>query len=129
KVASLEGAEAALALASGMAAISTALISNLQQGDHLVVGDVIYGCTYGFVRDLLPRYGVEVSIVDMTDIDNVEKAMRPNTKVVYVETPSNPVLKVIDIEKVAEVAHKHGAKVFVDSTYASPYLQQPLKLG
>lgn len=129
KIASLEGAETALALASGMAAISTALMSSLQKGDHLLIGDVIYGCTYGFARDILPRYGIEVTMVDMTDPENIEKAMQPNTKVVYVETPSNPVLKIIDIEKAAEIAHKHGAKLFVDSTYASPYLQQPLKLG
>lgn len=129
KIASLEGAETALALASGMAAISTALMANLQQGDHLVIGDVIYGCTYGFVRDILPTYGIEITMVDMADTENIKKAMKPNTKVVYVETPSNPVLKVIDIEKAAEIAHAHGAKLFVDSTYASPYLQQPLKLG
>ncbi len=129
KVAALENAEASLATASGMAAISTALMASLQAGDHLVTGDIIYGCTYGFVRDVLPQYGVEVTMVDSTDPKNIEKAMKPNTKVVYIETPCNPVLNITDIEKSAEIAHSHGAKLFVDSTWATPYLQKPLELG
>lgn len=129
KVAALEGAEAALAAASGMAAITTALMANLKAGDHLVVGDIIYGCTYGFVRDLLPTYGVEVTMVNTTEPEAIKAAMKPNTKVVYIETPCNPVLRITDIEAVAKIAHEGGALLFVDSTYATPYLQRPLELG
>ncbi len=129
KIAALENAEAALATASGMAAISTALMSSLKAGDHLVTGDIIYGCTYGFVRDVLPQYGIEVTMVDTTDTDSVKKAIKPNTKVVYVETPCNPVLNITDIKKVAQLAHDADAKLFVDSTWATPYLQKPLELG
>ncbi|ACB84743.1 trans-sulfuration enzyme family protein [Natranaerobius thermophilus] len=129
KIASLENAEAALATASGMAAISTALMAELQAGDHIVTGDIIYGCTYGFVRDLLPQYGIEVTMVDTTDPKNIEEAIKPNTKIVYIETPSNPVLGITDIEKSAELAHANGAKLFVDNTWATPYLQNPLNIG
>lgn len=129
KIAALEGGEAALATASGMAAISTALVSLLKQGDHVVTGDTLYGCTHGFINELLPRYGVEVTAVDTSDLNNIEKAMKPNTKVVYVETPANPTMKMVDLKGAADVAHRHGALLIVDNTFMSPYLQRPIEHG
>ena len=90
KMAALEGGEAALGAASGMAAISTALLTLLKQGDHIVAGDTLYGCTHGFIHEMLPLYGIEVTMVDTSNLENIEKAMKPNTKVVYAETPANP---------------------------------------
>ena len=129
KIAALEGGVAALATASGMAAISTALVSLLKQGDHVVTGDTLYGCTHGFINELLPRYGVEVTAVDTSDLNNIEKAMKPNTKVVYVETPANPTMKMVDLKGAADVAHRHGALLIVDNTFMSPYLQRPIEHG
>lgn len=129
KIALLENAEAALAVSSGMAAISTALLTLLGEGDHLIAGDVIYGCTFALVKNVLTNFGIEVTLVDTTDISRIEAAIRPNTKCIYIETPANPTLRITDIEEVAKLAHKNGAKVIVDSTFASPYLQRPLNLG
>ncbi len=129
KVAALEDTEAALATASGMAAISTTLLSLLQAGDHLITGDIIYGCTYGLIRDVLTGFGIEVSMVDTGDPENIKKAVRSNTRVIYIETPCNPVLKITDIEETANIARSIGAKLLVDSTFATPYLQNPLQLG
>lgn len=129
KMAALESAEAGLATASGMAAISTTLVSLLKKGDHIVAGDTLYGCTHGFISEILPQYGVEVTMVDTTDPKNIEAAMKPNTKVVYVETPANPTLSIVDLRKVAEISHRHGAKLVVDNTFMSPYFQRPIELG
>lgn len=129
KMAALEGAEAGLAAASGMAAISTAILSQVKQGDHIVANDTLYGCTHGLINELLPGYGVEVTAVDASVAENVEKAMRPNTKVVYVETPANPTMKLVDLKKVAAIAHQYGAKLIVDNTFMTPYLQRPLEHG
>ena len=129
KIAIMENAEAALAVSSGMAAISTALLTVLRAGDHVVAGDVIYGCTFALVKNVLTDLGIEMTMVDTSDLSNIEAAMKPNTKCVYIETPANPVLRITDIEGAAEIAHKHGAKLLVDSTFASPYLQNPLDLG
>lgn len=129
KIAALEGGDMAIATASGMAAISTTLISLLKKGDHIVAGDTLYGCTHSLISGLLPEYGIEVTMVDTSDIDNIEKAMKPNTKVVYIETPANPTLKIVDIKASADIAHKHGAKLVVDNTFMSPYLQRPLEHG
>jgi len=129
KMASLEGAEAAIATASGMAAISTTLLTLLKSGDHIVAADTLYGCTHSLISELLPKYGVEVTLVDPADLSKVEAAMKSNTKVVYVETPANPTLKLVDLRAVAEIAHKFGAKLVVDNTFMSPYLQRPLELG
>lgn len=129
KMTALENGEAALATASGMAAISTTLVSLLKQGDHIVAGDTLYGCTHGFISELLPQFGVEVTMVDTSIPENIEAAMKSNTKVVYVETPANPTMKIVDIKTAAKIAHKHGAKLVVDNTFMSPFFQRPLELG
>jgi len=129
KMAALEGSEAAIATGSGMAAISTALMTLLKKGDHVVAGDTLYGCTHSLINDLLPGYGIDVTLVDTSDPKNVEKAMRKNTKVVYVETPANPTLKIVDLDAAAQIAHKFGARLVVDNTFMSPYLQRPIEHG
>ncbi|NLY19782.1 MAG: methionine gamma-lyase, partial [Tissierellia bacterium] len=130
KVALLEGAEAAVATASGMGAISTAFWVSVKPGDHVIAGKTLYGCTFALLSHQLPKFGVEVSFVDPTDLDAVKAAMKPNTKVVYLETPANPNLAITDIEAVAKIAHEvEGCKVIVDNTFCTPYLQRPLELG
>ncbi|HHX24776.1 MAG TPA: methionine gamma-lyase [Thermoanaerobacterales bacterium] len=129
KIAALESGQAALGTASGMAAISTALLTLLKKGDHIVAGDTLYGCTHGLIHEMLPQYGIEVTMVDTSNIENIEEAIKPNTKVVYVETPANPTMKLVDLKKTAETAHKHGARLVVDNTFMSPYLQRPIELG
>ena len=130
KVASLEGAEACVSASSGMGAITSAIWVCVQAGDHIVAGKTLYGCTYAFMEHGLKRYGVEVSFVDMRDPKEVEKAMRPNTKLVYVETPANPNMHVADIEAIAEIAHRHeGCRLMVDNTFCTPYLCRPLEYG
>lgn len=130
KIALLEHAEAALALSSGLGAISTAVISQVKSGDHIIFGDVIYGCSFALFTKILPKFNVEYSIVDTTDVNAIKNAIKPNTKVIYVETPANPTLKISDIKAISSMAHEHeGIKVIVDSTFASPYLQNPLDLG
>jgi methionine-gamma-lyase len=130
KVAHIERTESAIATASGLGAISAAVMSQVKSGDHMIFGDVIYGCTFALFTKILPELGVEHSIVDTTDIEALRKAIKPNTTLVYVETPANPVLKITDIEAVAEVVKQHdGINMIVDSTFASPYLQNPVVLG
>lgn len=130
KVASLEGAEACVSASSGMGAITSAIWVCVQAGDHIVAGKTLYGCTYAFMEHGLKRYGVEVSFVDMRDPKEVEKAMRPNTKLVYVETPANPNMHVADIETIAEITHRHeGCRLMVDNTFCTPYLCRPLEHG
>lgn len=130
KIAHLEHAEAALGLGSGLGAISTAVMSVIKAGDHIIFGDVIYGCTFALFTKILPSFHVEYSIVDTTDPSAVEAAIKPNTTMVYVETPANPVLKISDIEAISKIIRKYeGINLIVDSTFASPYLQNPLKLG
>ena len=130
KIAYLEGAEDAIGFASGLAAISMAVMAQLKAGDHLVFGDVIYGCTFALFTKVFPQYGIEYTIVDTTNVEEVKAAIKPNTKVIYVETPANPTLKISDIEEIAKVAHaQEGIKLVVDSTFASPYLQNAIALG
>lgn len=130
KVASLEGAEACMSASSGMGAITSAVWVCVQQGDHIVAGKTLYGCTYAFFEHGLKRYGVDVTFVDMRDPENVRKAMRPNTKLVYVETPANPNMYIADIEAIAEIAHaQEGVHVMVDNTFCTPYLCRPLEFG
>jgi cystathionine beta-lyase/cystathionine gamma-synthase len=126
--AALEGAQYALAYPSGMAAID-AVLRLLQAGDHLVVSDDLYGGTFRLVDKILPTFGLTATFVDMTDLAALEQAIQPSTKLVLIETPSNPYLKVIDIAAVAELAHSRDLRLVVDNTFASPYLQQPLALG
>ena len=129
KVAALEGGEAALAVASGMAAISALAFTFLESGDHLVASEVCYAGSVELFGVHLPRQGIEVSLVDTSDLAQVQEALRPNTKMVYVETPANPILRISDIRALAQIAHRTGALLAVDSTWASPCLQRPLALG
>lgn len=128
-IADLEGGHKALGCASGMAAISTVFTALLKAGDHVVCSKSVYGPTSTILATIFSKFGVEVSFVD-TDIDGeIEKAMKPNTTVVYVETPGNPTLAVTDLSKASQIAHKHNAVCVVDNTFMSPALQQPLKFG
>lgn len=130
KLASLEGAEACMSASSGMGAITSAVWVCVQQGDHIVAGKTLYGCTYAFFEHGLKRYGVDVTFVDMRDPENVRKAMRPNTKLVYVETPANPNMYISDIEAIAKIAHaQEGVRLMVDNTYCTPYITQPIAHG
>ncbi len=128
KLADLEGGEAAIFTASGMGAISATIWTMVDAGDHIVASDTLYGCTFSFLQEQVTRHGIDVTFVDATKPENVEKAMRKNTKVVYIETPANPTMKIIDIKACAKIAHAHGAKLVVDNTFCSPYCQRPLEL-
>jgi methionine-gamma-lyase len=129
KVAVLEGGEAALALASGMAAVSALALTFLKNGDHIVASEVCYASSVELFGLHLPRFGIQVSLVDTSDLDQVQSAMQPNTRLVYCETPANPVLRISDISALAGIAHQAGASLAVDSTWAGPCLQRPLALG
>lgn len=130
KIALLEGAEAAMATGSGMGAITSAFWTALKAGDHVVAADTLYGCTFAFLNHGLTRYGVDVTFVDVKDPENVRQALRPNTKVVYLESPANPTMDIADIETISKLAHTvEGCLVFVDNTYCTPYLQRPIELG
>ncbi len=129
RIAALEEAEAAFATASGMAAVNGALFSLLEAGDHIVAAKALFGSCLFIVESLLPKYGVEVSLVDGTDLAEWQAAMRPNTKVCFFETLSNPTLEVVDIKGVAAIAHKAGAKVVIDNVFATPIFQRALSLG
>src|SRR5438445_6548860 len=127
-IAALEEGAYGLAFASGMAAES-AILSLLSAGDHVVSCDDTYGGTYRIFERVMRRYNVEFSYVPADKVANYEKAIRPNTKMIWLETPTNPLLRLIDIQAVAEIAHRHKLLVVVDNTFASPFFQQPLKLG
>ena len=129
RIAALEEAEAAFATASGMAAVNGALFALLEAGDHMVAAKALFGSCLFIVENLLPKYGVEVTLVDGTDLSAWESAMQPNTKVCFFETLSNPTLEVVDIAGVAAIAHKTGAKVVVDNVFATPIFQRALSLG
>ncbi|MBW3661504.1 MAG: cystathionine gamma-synthase [Actinobacteria bacterium] len=127
-LASLEDASAAVAFASGMAA-EDAVMRLLSTGDHLILADDVYGGTFRLAVRVLDRVGIEVTPVDLTDLDAVRGAFRPRTRLVWSETPSNPLLKVLDLAALADLTHEHGARLVVDNTFATPYLQRPLELG
>ena len=131
KVASLEGGEAALGTASGMGAISAALWTLVVAGDEVVASDTLYGCTFSLLNHGMSKFGVKTKFVDFAKPEALKAALSPKTKVVYLETPCNPTLKVVDIAALADIAHAYNPeiRVVVDNTFASPYLQQPLKLG
>ncbi|GAA3660537.1 aminotransferase class I/II-fold pyridoxal phosphate-dependent enzyme [Nonomuraea antimicrobica] len=129
KLALLDGAEAAVVFATGIAAISGLMTQVLSPGDHLLVSDVSYAGTAEFTRGLLAGMGIEVSVADMSDLDDVRAALRPNTRLIHAETPCNPVLKLVDIRALARVAHDHGAELCVDGTFATPAVTRPLLLG
>ncbi|WP_323013379.1 O-succinylhomoserine sulfhydrylase [Devosia sp.] len=129
RMALLEGAEAARAFATGMAAVTNAIMSQVRAGDHIVAAQALFGgCRY-VVEDYAPRFGVESTLVDGRDPENFARAMRPNTKVVFLETPTNPTLELVDIKAVAEIAHAHGARLIVDNVFATALYQKPLELG
>ena len=130
KIAALEEGEAGIAMSSGMGAISSTLWTVLKAGDHVVTDKTLYGCTFALMNHGLTRFGVEVTFVDTSNLDEVKNAMKKNTRVVYLETPANPNLKIVDLEGVCKVAHTNpNTLVIVDNTFATPYIQKPLKLG
>jgi O-succinylhomoserine sulfhydrylase len=129
RLAAYEGAETAFATASGMAAVFAALMSGLKAGARLVVSRALFGSCLYIAKDLVPRYGIETSIVDGTDLDQWREALSQPTAMVFLETPSNPTLEIIDLPAVCRLAHAAGARVVVDNVFATPVLQRPLQLG
>lgn len=129
KLADLEGGETAVAFSTGMAAAVALLMHLLKTGDHLVISDITYAGVAEVVRDTLVKMGVEVTAADLSDLDDLRQALRPNTKLVWAETPANPILRLTDLRAVAEIAHKAGAELAVDSTFATPIATRPIELG
>ena len=125
----LEGAQAGRATATGMAAVTTAVLAPLKAGDHVVAAKAMFGSCRYVVEDLLPRYGIQSTLVDGLDLDQWRKAMQPNTKSCFLESPTNPTLDVLDIGAIAEIAHQGGARLIVDNVFATPIWQSPLALG
>lgn len=129
RMASLEGAEAGLATASGMGAIAATLWSLVSPGDKIIADLTLYGCTYAFLHEGIGRFGVEIEHVDLTDIEAATQALSGGARVVLFETPANPNMRIVDIEAISRIAHRAGAIVLVDNTYATPYLQRPIEQG
>ncbi len=129
KLAALENAEAGLIFGSGMAAILTSIFAMLKSGDHAVFQNDLYGGTYHGIANELPRYKIDFTVVDGSNPENFEKAIRKETKLIYIETPSNPTLKITDIQAVAEIAKRHNLITIIDNTFASPINQNPIDLG
>lgn len=130
RIASLEGGEDCVVLASGVAALSGLFFALLNQGDHVIFSSVTYIAVYRLLNELFNnKFGVEATIVDTSDPANVEEAIRPNTKLIHIETPGNPTLTISDIAAIADIAHRHGALLSVDNTFASPFNQRPIELG
>ena len=129
RVAAMEEMEDAAATATGMAAVSGALLANLQCGDHIISSNAIYGCSFALISHMLTKFGIEVSFVDMTNPENIEKEIKPNTKLVFLETPINPNLVVLDLEKILSITKRHKLLSVVDNTFLTPVLQQPGKYG
>ncbi|MBR0961859.1 O-succinylhomoserine sulfhydrylase [Bradyrhizobium japonicum] len=125
----LEGAEAARSAATGMAAVTTAILAPLKAGDHVVASRALFGSCLYVIQDLLPRYGIETTLVDGLDLDQWQRALKPNTKTFFLESPTNPTLDVLDIPGIAEIAHKGGARLIIDNVFATPIWQSPLALG
>ena len=129
RIAVLENAEAGLAFASGIGAITGALWTLLGPGDEIIVDKTLYGCTFSFLHHGLAKFGVKVTHVDLTHIEALAPSMSDKTKLIYFETPANPNMRLVDIQAVSDIAHENGAKVLVDNTYATPYLTQPISRG
>ena len=129
KISSLEETEDAIILGSGMAAISTSLLAFLNFGDHIVLQNDIYGGTRNLVEAQFNRYGIQYSFTDGLDVQSFEKEIKPNTKAIYIETPSNPLLKLVDIQKIADLSKSKNLISFIDNTFATPLIQKPHKLG
>jgi len=128
-IAELEGGHKALGCGSGMAAVHTIFASLTQSGDHVVCSTAVYGPTTTLLNTIMKKYGVETTFVDTSNLEEVKKAIKPNTKVVYVETPGNPTLCISDLTEISKIAHQHNAQVVVDNTFMSPALQNPIALG
>lgn len=129
KLADLEGGEAALATASGMGAITSLIWSFVRPGDEILADKTLYGCTYAFFTEGLKPFGVKVRFIDFTKPKKVAKALRRKIRFVFFETPANPNMRIIDIQKISQLAHAAGAEVIVDNTYSTPYLQRPMEMG
>ena len=129
KIAALEGGEAAAVAASGMGAITSVLWTALSSGDHVLAARSIYGCTHSLMNHQFPRYGIEATFMDLTDLEAVKAALRPNTKLIYCESPANPTMEIADLAGLAKLAHANGAILVVDNTYCTPMLQRPIELG
>jgi len=129
RMALLEGAPAARATASGMAAVTAALLCQLKAGDHVVAARALFGSCHYIVAELLPRFGIQSTLIDGRDLRAWERVVRPETKAFFLESPSNPTLEIVDLEAVAKIAHKAGARLVVDNVFATPILQRPLALG
>lgn len=129
RMAALEGMEDAAATATGMAAVSGALLANLQAGDHLIASKAVYGCSFALISHMLTKFGIEVTFVDMTNPQTIEQAIRKNTKLLFLETPINPNLVVLDLDAILKITKKHQIISVVDNTFLTPVLQQPGKLG
>lgn len=129
KLAILEGAEAACVMASGMAAVFASIMCQLKTGDHFIASKVLFGSCFHIATKILPNYGIEVTLVDGINEDEWRKAFKKNTKVVFIETPANPNLEIVDIKFVADLCKKHGAQLIVDNIFASPYSQKSFELG
>jgi len=129
RVAAMEGMEDAAATATGMAAVSAALLTNLQAGDHLISSKAVYGCSFALMNHMLKKFGIDVTFVDMTEPENINAAVQENTKLIFLETPINPNLVVLDLEKICAIAKKHQLLSIVDNTFLTPVLQQPAKFG
>ncbi|HMQ81210.1 MAG TPA: PLP-dependent aspartate aminotransferase family protein [Ignavibacteria bacterium] len=128
-VAELEGGFGGIGTSSGMGAINTVYMALLSKGDHMISSDAVYGPSRVIIEDHYSRYGVESTYVNTSDINDIKKAVQPNTKVLYIETPANPTVEITDIKACAEIAKEHGLVLVVDNTFSSPYLQRPLELG
>ncbi|MGB7330913.1 MAG: aminotransferase class I/II-fold pyridoxal phosphate-dependent enzyme, partial [Terriglobales bacterium] len=128
-IAELEGADAALLFSSGMAAITTSILSMVKAGDHIVAQRDIYGGAIKFLSKWLPKLGIEITFVDTNNIEQHESAIRPNTKILYIESPTNPTVRVVDLEKIAALARKHGLITIIDSTFATPINCRPAEWG
>jgi methionine-gamma-lyase len=128
-VAELENGFGGIATSSGMAAVNTVYLGILGSGDHMIGHEALYGPSRAIMESLYPKFNVEYSFVDCTHVNNVKEAIRPNTKLIFLETPANPTIGITDIKAVCELAHEHGILVCVDNTFCSPYLQKPLDLG
>ncbi len=129
KIAELENGYRGIALASGMAAVTTVYMSLLKQGDHMISTGAVYGPSRGVMETHFSKFGVEHTYIDTSDLKLLEQSVRPNTKLLYIETPANPTIRLTDIRKASQIAHKHNILVCVDNTFCSPYLQKPLDLG
>jgi len=130
KLATLEAGEFGFCFGSGMAAVSTFCLALLQPGDHVILEKVVYGGTYNWLKYIMPRdFGITVDFVDLTNTTNLKPAIKPNTKLLYLESPTNPSIDIVDIEALSAIAHEHNLTVAIDNTFSSPYLQQPLTMG